>query len=361
MSDVIAAISNFFEQFAQVIADLLVWAEQHHLAEWALAFVTLLLFFATWRLVAHEREKRRETNRRSSALLQISRVSEFDPSQLVGAFRAADVTSYLDIPEDAEIQRAFDEERAIVIAGRPGIGKSHAAVHQLLRYPNWYIARPSKRVVSELPSIRIPRCRYILVLDDLHEYLAALEEGQSVLDLVNWLQLRAKELRVIATIRNTFPEFESLKFDSKLLQRWRYVELKDWPEEKGLELAQRTHRDMAAWDGTPLSVKQPSVAMAAKYRLATIEQKAILRSLKFLRAFGIKPVARQLLRQVVVSAIFNCRDNEFERELEAVASHGFLKRSTDVVEAYDPYLDTIADWVEEQAAYPLLREIGMCQ
>lgn len=155
------------------------------LGTWALAIVTALLALATWLVVRRERERRKEAQRQRDSMMRICRVKHFDPGQVVGAYSAANVTEYLPIPQDSEIEKTLNIGNYVLISGRPGIGKSHTAVRHILAFRNWFLIRPAKSAVRNLHLIRLKRRRYILFFDDLQEYIEELDGGASILDLVD--------------------------------------------------------------------------------------------------------------------------------------------------------------------------------
>lgn len=328
-----------------------------HSSEWILIISTLMLAFVTLLLFLHERRKRREGKNQARALVDICRIKDFDAGSIVGGYNASNVTEYLPIELDTEIQLALQNGNNIVLAGRPGIGKSHAAAHHLSAFENWFLLRPKRQAVQKPEIIRLKRRDYVLLLDDLHEYIDDIESLTGVLDLIDQVRAQSKRLLVVATIRTTLPEFETLQTETKLLGRWRYFELEDWTLDQGKELARRVGSDLSAWDQTPLSVKQPSVEMQLRYKLATSSAKRILRTIKLLKDVGIKPADRQLVRSVYISDIFAGRDVDFETSLEEIWGAGFLKKGTDQVEAYDPYVDGIKDWIPGPKASPILIEL----
>jgi hypothetical protein len=174
-----------------------------------------------------------------------------------------------------------------VLIGRPQVGKSRAAVHHLKkhfgkRWPwsRWRVLQPLPEALDALSTLRIPKQRYVLLLDDLDVYLRRDESrGAGVLQLVQSLQRQAKELMVVATVRRTLPEFDALT-DSPVLGRWREIEMPDWTYDTGSKLARELGVDPQTWDGTPLSVIRPSSLMADRYRKAPLEEKKALRMLK---------------------------------------------------------------------------------
>lgn len=130
-----------------------------------------------------------------------------------------------------------------------------------------------------LLTLRIPKRRYVLWLDDLDWYLRHDEsQGAGVLQLVRSLQRQAKELMVVATVRRTPPEFDVLAQSSPLLGRWHQIEI-----------------DLQTWDGTPLSVIRPSSLMTEWYRQAPLQQQKALRMLKLCFENGLFFFPSQLL------------------------------------------------------------------
>ena len=283
---------------------------------------------------------------------------------------------------------ALLEGQSIGLRGRPGIGKSHSAVHHIrqlgysahagkhrvlwwlqkalsaLKIPgfsqfgDWYGIRPPLHGLQVANQARVRKRRYILLLDDLNDYVRD-DEGTAVLDLVNSLQSQAKQLVVVSTLRSTAPESVSVDAISKIFGRWRWIDLPDWPVDQGWKLAQKCRAGIDKWDGTPLSVKQPSSEMGHKYSsLENTAAKAILRCLVLLRNYGLESVNRTLLRSICATEIFNVDTSQFEAAVTTINRLGFLNTAAQFVEAYGPYLDTIRDWApDEQRDYFVLRDL----
>ena len=319
--------------------------------------LTVVLIIITLLSIRRRHAKREDY---SSPAVRIYKVKKFDPARIVGAYDAAGMTEYLPSLQDSEIKKALHGGYDLLICGRPGIGKSHAAIQNLQSvYPRWHLIEPTKKAVQHIEHIRLRRKRYILLLDDLDEHIRGsdVSAGESVLDLVEHIRTQSKQLIVVATIRNTFPEFEAISIDPKVLSRWKVILLQDWTEERGQELAKKTNVDMENWDQTPLSVKQPSAEMMAKYKSASAKERSILQALKLLRSCGLKDATRVLLREIYLSHCFNGVAEEFEAALSTVNKLGFLKKASDKVEAYDPYLDRIEDWSPQNSDYTAVRNV----
>jgi tetratricopeptide (TPR) repeat protein len=318
---------------------------------------TLLLAVLTFLLVRYERAKRKAVALEARSLLKICKVTEFDPSSVVGAYHAANFSEYLPINQDNEIADALRLGQSILLGGRPGVGKSHAAIHHISAHKKWFVIRPSKQAQFNLPMVRLKRRDYFLFFDDLHEYLGESDGSTTVLDLVNHVAAQARKLVVVGTIRTTLREFETIQSETKLLARWKYFELSNWTRGQGNNLAKRAGLDLTAWDETPLSVKQPSKEMQVRYRLSRTPTKDALRALRFLKDVGIKPVETSLLQDVYTSTVFGRSSAQFETAIYDLAAQGFLKQGTDPLEAYDPYVESISDWRPGVQDYETLKQL----
>jgi len=304
-------------------------------------------------------EIKKEKKQLTDFLIQIYPVKRLQPANFVGGYKAKNFTNYLPLQIDKDIKIALDNEENVIIIGRPGIGKSHTAVHHILSYRRrffrWYLLIPQKSAIQNLQIIRLSkRRRYILLFDDLDDYIAQLDRGESILDLVRHLRPQSKKLITIATVRSTAPHLGTLKKDIQLLGKWKEFSLPDWDEKQGKILADRTKVGMSQWDGTPLSVKQPSNMMALEYETAQPSAKAILRSLKILREYGIKPCSMVVLREVYESKLFDNPPKSFEHNFNYIYKKGFLKNYPDPIMAYDPYLDSMIDWTHGYTEYRTL-------
>jgi tetratricopeptide (TPR) repeat protein len=328
-------------------------------------------------------------NKRRERQLRICKAEDLDPGDIVGGFRAKGCTEYLPIPADAEILPALLEGGSVGLQGRPGIGKSHTAVQAIrqlglsahagrhnvvwwiqkllctLRIPgfaqarDWYVIRPPRQTLLVASQLRIRKRRYVLLLDDINDY-ARDDEGTAVLDLLDTLQSQAREFIVVSTLRVTTPEIESVQSISKIFGRWKWIDLADWSYAQGNMLAQKCGTGLDKWDGTPLSVKQPSSEMQNNYKAlkSGSQAKAVIRCLALLKNYGIDPVPRSFLETLCASAIFNIPLSQFEAALSTVNGIGFLKSAGQFVAAYGPYLDTVDDWSPDAPRnYAVLRDL----
>jgi len=332
---------------------------QQHPDVYVLAVVTFVLAFVTALMYRLEKRKRKEERSRTQSQFEIRRVEEFDPGEIVGGYTAAGVTDYLPISQDTEIRGSLMAGQDTGILGRPGIGKSHSAAYHISQFPGWYLIRPRRYSLEGVYKIRVKRRRYFLLLDDLNEYAATPDGTIAILDLVDHLRSQAKQLIVVATLRSTHPEFAVLESISKLLARWRWIRLADWPQRQAKNLADRTGVGLERWDGTPLSVKQPSPEMEHRYlEFLSSESRSLLRALKMLTTYGVRPVDGSLLRDLCASNVFNVPRERFDSSLWDVRTKGFLKAATHYVEAYAPYLDSIARQTADlDSDYLVLRDV----
>jgi len=351
----------------------------------ALVVVTAALVvvpLATWLIDRYL--KRRER------FLRICRADRFDPEEIVGAPRARGFSEYLPTSQDDVIWPALHDGESIGLRGRPGIGKSHSAAFYIKNlglssrgsrrpvwwclgkllsrchvpgfqdYSEWYVIRPLPQELQNANTVRVRKRRYILLLDDLNDYVRN-DDATAVLDLIGALRRQSKRLIVFSTLRNTAPEALSVNAISKIFGRWKWIDLPDWNYDQGERLAQKCGGRMDQWDGTPLSVKQPSSEMRAKYDLLALDKHAaasILRCLLFFREHGLSSVPRSLLKGACATRIFNVELAEFESSLAIINRFGFLKIGTQFIEAYGPYLETIEDWVADtDDNYQVIRDL----
>jgi hypothetical protein len=247
---------------------------------------------------------------------------------------------YIPIPEDLAITRALRQKQDVLIIGRPGIGKSHSAIHSIKTFRMWYhyLARwriiiPSKKLIHYSDFLRVKRMRYIIMLDDINEYIDEIEGGESIFDLITSVKRQSKAAIVVATVRETFPEAQSILRDTKILSFFTRIQLSDWPVDRGRRLAAEVGKPMDFWDGTPLSIVQPSHRMFLLYRVAPYEQQSLLRELKFLSEYRLKNVQREVVRNLYEAGIFGS-DVAFDTAVTELCNKGFLKLGSDLISAY---------------------------
>lgn len=339
---------NILERLRSLL-DRYVPGFQEHLPDWVLIGATLLLAVVTLVLAVVtsvelllKLRERREREWAARAGVQVQRVKSFNPAQIVGAYGVG-TTAYLHITADAELKSILTARQDVLITGRPGIGKSHTAiVHIKEAFPRWFIVRPGRNALQTVSEIPFKWYSYVLLLDDLDEYASDSEGMTTALDAVEHLRHFAKRLVVVATVRSTVPEFNVLAMIPKLFGRWRVVELDDWPVTQAQALAQLTGSSLASWDGTPLSVKQPSSEMRVRYEQASPEKQQILGLIKTLHAYGVRPIRLPLLERLTSLTPELAAAVTPIRELaEALKRSGFLKRDETTIEAYEPYLESV--------------------
>lgn len=316
-----------------------------------LVLLTVILVWLTFLLVKREQRRRRH----QKELIKKETAKRLRIGDLVGAYEAQGITTYLPITADVAIDNALVPGCRLLLTGRPGLGKTHAVVSHIIRkYPNWSLLRPTMLALStpddirvrhriRVPFVRHPR--HVLLFDDLDRYLLAMPAASANLDLlIETIRYQSSQLIVVGTIRNTSPEFDTFLRETRMVRDWHRLDLANWSDTQGARLAQMTGLDMGAWDATPLSVKSPRPLMAARYEQASLRDRTLLRALKLLRACGLKPCDRALVREVVASAIFSGGLDNVDPAIDSVAKQGFLRLTSDPIDAYDPYLDGITDW-----------------
>ena len=292
----------------------------------------------------------RERRRFSGGL--ICRVRAFNPARIVNAYGVRGFSEYWPIDADGAIDAALRERSHVLLVGRPHVGKSRAAIHHIRKnfgglFPRWRLIHPYPTSIDEMRKLQIRKSRYVLLLDDLDTYVVNDKAaGVGVLELIQSLRQQAKELVVIGTIRRTSPEYETLALNPHLLGRWRNIDIPDWPLQRGSELARVLGADLSSWDGTPLSVIQPSTLMAERYRTSTPHEKRALRGLKLCAHFRISFVPRQLFFQVCTLPDLDvgASDAVDAPVIQSLHDKGFLSGAGDLIQAYATYLTLIADW-----------------
>jgi tetratricopeptide (TPR) repeat protein len=223
----------------------------------------------------------------------------------------------------------------------------------------WQIIRPLPDALDDPASLRVGRRKFVLLFDDLDIYLRHDESrAAGVLQLVQALQHQAKELVVVATLRRTLPEFEALLQSPELLGRWRQIELPDWPFDSGQSLARQLNTDPTYWDGTPLSVIQPSQLMAARYRSAPAGQRKALRTLKLCFESGLYFVPRDLFIQLCATDASGVDPGApvADDTLQELYDLGWLAPPSEYVQSFPALVPLLDDWSTSDASRELLRK-----
>lgn len=326
----------------------------------AILIVTLFLLVLTAVLWLFPREPIGKRPERAW-LLQLTKPKALSEINFVAGYNIAKV--YLEIPEDRVILNSIRNHQDILIVGRPGIGKSHAAIRGIKAFQGWraffmpwIVVIPHKEAVHNLGGLRLKKRRYLIFLDDINEYIDEIEGGERLFDLIGKIRGEAKAAIVVATVRSTRPESDALVRDAKAISHFKQIRLPDWPLERGQLLSERSGVPMSAWDGTPLSVKQPSPRMELLYRQATDEEKSVFRELSFLWNLRIKFVARKVAFDLYSTGLFGSNRN-FDVAVSGLHDKGFLRSAADPITPYEAYLPVITDWRPREGTYASVVEL----
>jgi len=304
--------------------------------------------------------------RRPSPLV-VCRARNFDPKDIVNAYDVRQFHEYWPIEADAKIDEALRNRNHVLLVGRQHIGKSRAAAHHIRRHFGnwwtlnpWYVILPDFQSLDKIPDLQLSPRRYVLLLDDVDKCLANSDvTGTGPLQLIHHVRAQARELVVIATMRTVGPVFSAVASCEYLLDRWCHIEIGDWSDEKGARLAKRLNTNMDAWDGTPLSIIQPSPLMAACYHQAAPPEKKMLRLLKLFVATGFSFVPRRLFLEAATEKAFAPEMDQAAAEcaIERLRRNGFVSRADVQIVPYPRYVEIIDDWEIEPWMLAALKNV----
>lgn len=268
------------------------------------------------------------------------------PANFVGAF-AVGTKRYFPISKDQAIADAVELGNDLLIIGRGGIGKSHAAVQHIRQFAhkhrseNWKVILLDRFNLGEIRGSTLPRGNYIIFFDDLDHYISG-NDSYDFFDAIGVARERAQRLRIIGTVRSTSPEFDAVG-TTRAFSRFSLVLLEDWNTEQRDALLSETGVDPAFWDGTPLSGKQPSSEMEHRaYRNLPYLPIQVLACAKVCNAHGLQYVRKELLRALVKSLTPQADESMVAISFEAIERAGFLKQSDEAIQVYSPYYDFIS-------------------
>jgi len=313
----------------------------------ALAVFTALLAFYTYRAYRLQKVDAENRNRELATSVRTYSALFLNPAKFVGAY-AVKTKRYLPISKDDEVCDALAANSDILILGRGGIGKSHAAVRHITRfarerwYQHWRVLIPDRLNLSRIRAVRIPKGNYILFFDDLHEFINSADD-YTVFDVIDAVRDVAKRIRVIATLRSTSSALDKVAGDTKYFARFKTIFLDDWTDQQRDELAARTGISLSHWDGTPLSLKQPSDAQRQVYLHLPQNEKLILACAKTCDAYGLHYCDTNLLLRVAERIRSSFSKELFAEAITKINRAGFLKRADDAVQVYSPYLSFVED------------------
>ena len=340
------------------------WFAQLNLADKSAVAILVLTLFSlvltglivvfgllAWLFPREPRQKEHETN----WLFYLVSPKQLPESNFVAGFNQTKI--HLEIPEDQVILSSIRSHQDILISGRPGIGKSHAAIRAMKNFEDWHkfltpwiVVIPDKKAVHNSNEITLKRGRYLIFLEDINEYIDEVEGGERLFELITRIRRKAKEAVVIATVRSTRPESDALVRDAKAISHFKQIRLPDWSLARGRLLSQQSGLSLDAWDGTPLSVKLPSPRMELLYGQATEDEKSVFRELSFLWNFRIKSAARKVAFDLYSTGLFGSSEN-FDGAVSQLHDKGFLRSATDPITPYEAYLPVIKDWHPREGIY----------
>lgn len=336
----IAGLGEFWEKIVDFVSTIEANDPQVIIASVALSCFSA--WFAYRAVAIAQRSRREETFERQS-IFRPQSIQKLDPRAFVGSFDHI-VTTYLPITKDDEIARCFRQNVDILIVGRGGLGKSHAAFTHIVRHASedrkakWKVIAPRSLTLRNTQLRKLPRSNYVLLLDDLHEYIIA-SGAHEVFDAISALKERARNCIVVATLRSTSPEMDAISGASRVFSRFRVVALEDWTDAQRDNLIQKTGVDPRHWNGTPLSGKNPSPEMQGKFLALPDCQRLSLIAAKTAASIGIRRCPIQLIGAMVTPI----RSDFSPSDVEKVKRLGFAKSSEHLLEVYEPYLEFLPD------------------
>jgi tetratricopeptide (TPR) repeat protein len=286
----------------------------------------------------------RRSDRSVRAKIRSRFARSIDPAGYVGAYNVR-TQAYLPISSDDEIAAALAEGSDILLLGRGGIGKSHAAVKHIIEFSKkrwhqrWRVLTLDRVGSIEFSKDLVKRRNYILFLDDINEY-AATADG-NIFSIIDSARHFAKRIQVVATLRSSAPALEAMASGSKLFSRFRSFDLEDWSNNQRDQLVALTGVSIEQWDGTPLSAKQPSDELRQIYKQLPDIERYILRMAKCADAFGLHYCPRDVLLAATQNAWPVVDPGQFSAAIDVINGHGFLKLADDKIQIYAPYLPFI--------------------
>jgi tetratricopeptide (TPR) repeat protein len=325
----------------------------------ALALFTALMAWFAYRAYCIQKLDALHRNRETASRARTYSALFLNPAKYVGAY-AVKTQNYLSISKDAELAAAIEENADLLILGRSGIGKSHAAVKHIKQfarrhwYQQWQVLIPDRLDLSRMRAAPIRRKNYIIFFDDLNEYINS-SDNYTVFDAIDAVRDAAKRIRVIATLRSTSPSIDSIGNETKYYTRFRTIELEDWTEAQRDSLIAQTGVAPSYWDGTPLSGKQPSDAQRRIYLGLPENEKYILSCAKIGDFYGLHYCDKNLLFELVTQSRPKISEEYFKSGIGTINRTGFLKRNDNAIQLYTPYLAFVAD--EGEQIFTTLKKI----
>ncbi|MCP4572664.1 MAG: tetratricopeptide repeat protein [bacterium] len=312
---------------------------------------SLIAAFVTAAFAWHQARRQRRLHdletHKSSGQISFVRVGDFEPERCVAHYN--EQYGYLAIARDDEIGDALSHQGHVLLVGRPGIGKSHAAVvHIKWTCPDHLLVIPSPAGISDPYNLNIKparKKRCVLFLDDLSDYAKRADGDTGIVDLIERLSQACAELKVVATNRCTIPEYSDLNDAFRIYKMFSVIQLDDWSRDQCRELAQLVGGLERKWDGTPLSIKVDPAEMATRYQQADVAARSLLQGLNLLNELGICQCNETMLRSVFVSDIFKQQAEQFLEALKWLRDAGFVDTTAnEAIAVYDAYLGLIGDW-----------------
>ncbi|MEE9553277.1 MAG: tetratricopeptide repeat protein, partial [candidate division Zixibacteria bacterium] len=216
--------------------------------------------------------------------------------------------SYIKRNNDGLIEKALNNNRAVLVLGRPKMGKTRAVYEAVGKYKKWYIIRPKDERI-DVDSIKFPlffRLRkVILFFDDLEKFA-----DRNTEDFVKVIERRCKNVMILTTCRSG-KEFGIIEGNKDLEYLFgecgkNQIELEEISNEQGISIAKTLgiKFDKNEFDNTPGSVALGIGDMKRRYHELPNIPKAIIRALKLLREGNIYNWPEDFVRNILKSKIF---------------------------------------------------------
>jgi len=250
---------------------------------------------------------------------------------------------YIRRRDDNEILDAIRSKGCVLVVGREGSGKTRSVFEALKHMARSGEIKGRLLLLKCDRSVnRVPIFRWIgtlvLFLDDVDKYLKSLVNVENI---ISKLRRAGGKLLVVATCDES--ELQHLKRTGvyQALFRDSVVRLGDLSERDGKRLAEtlQVYFDPEVFDGTPASIALNLRDKRAVYEGLDEQQKAILWSIKLLRAgytFFPNPHLVQSVRKNVLGL-----EGEWEEDLKHLVECGFVQTIDGALHCPDIYLSRV--------------------
>jgi len=190
-------------------------------------------------------KRKRDEKRRTAEFFEVCKKAEKLMPEDFGIAEYRDY--YYEREADRKIRKTLNEDKSILIIGRPKAGKTRAAYEAVKRLEGFKVVKFWEKLLEtdKIPK-SVKKGKNVLVFDDLNKFV----DKVNLYEVIKQFKDMSKRFVVVATCRSGKEFEEAEKKFSDVLRDFEGVELRDVSEEEAREVANETGIEFKSFDGT---------------------------------------------------------------------------------------------------------------